>query len=241
MSAGQYIADLLLGSPIPPPRWIDPRSRYPPPGGFIGVYPVPRGRFVSDAEIQVTLEEMNACVNPPLIQGWAWCLAMVGVAAVLFNLRELRIYGSGDGLAWLEIVMAPVVWCAAVIAGGLQSRDIELREGSVYVRRWTDVWFDREGTLIGRRSTVHAVLSCGVHLHLAGETGVADLSLRSWPSSSRRWLEKRFDAWNVELEFPGSHHAHHPAHWNHGQHRFAHRMPERRVVREGSEYAPRQE
>jgi hypothetical protein len=176
--------------------------------------------------VQEELRALWTCVNPPIVQGWAWCLALAGVVVALLGFDRLNHSPAMDGQSLL-MVLAPIpVWFAAILVGGFFSHDVELREGEVWVRRWTDVWFGREGRAVGPVSTTHAVLSCGNHLHLAGDTGVVVVSLALWPDSSRQALEERFERWGVELEFPGKHHVHHPAHWNHGHHRIAHQLPE---------------
>lgn len=138
----------------------------------------------------------------------------------------MRTDGPRDAASILLVLCPIPVWFAAVLLGGFLSHDVELRGGSVHLRRWTDVWFGRPGKVVGARSTLHAALSCGDHVQLASNTGVVEVSMRMWPSSSRRTLEDRFENWGIELEFPGRHHVHHPAHWNHGHHRFAHPIAE---------------
>ena len=235
MSMSSWLADALLGSPIPPPNWLDPRYQadgWVPPSGWVtpGVY----GRFhtsVSPYEIRADLAEINSCVNPPVIQGWAWCLALVGIVSILLGVYSLKASPTFE-LTGLVLFFAPMpIWFAAVTIGAFLSHDVELRGGDIYVKRWTDVWIGLKGRRVGAREDVHAVLSCGSHLHLAAGEEVVVVSMAMWPSSSRRSLEERFDHWDVELEFPGRHHVHHPAHWNHGRHRVAHQIPERRAER----------
>jgi hypothetical protein len=176
--------------------------------------------------VRAELDALASCVNPPVVQGWAWCLSLIGAAMVILGLGDLRNNGTGDGLA-LAMVLAPIpAWFVAELVGAFLSHDIELGDSRVYVRRWTEVWFGRKGRLVGSRSSVHAVLSCGNHLQLEGDSGVIVVSMSMWPSSSRQALEKRLESWGIELEFPGRHHVHHPQHWNHGHHRFTHRLPE---------------
>jgi hypothetical protein len=229
MSAVRWVVDALLGSPIPSPNWLDPRHRgaawRAPGASWAGGLPV--GRYhVSGARVAVELAELNTCVNPPVIQGWAWCLALIGAAVTLLGVRDLGVNGPGDGRAILMIFTPIPAWCAAVLLGGFFSHDVELRDGVVYVRRWTDVWFGRQGKVVGPVETLHAVLSCGDHVQMAGEAGPVVVSMTMWPSSSRQYLEERFQHWGIELEFPGSHHVHHPQHWNHGHHRFGRPLPE---------------
>lgn len=225
MSANSWLVDALLGSPIPPPRWLDPRHRgtgwvAPAAGYFSGPMRVSAGY------VRAELDALASCVNPPVVQGWAWCLALACAVVLYLGMLSLGQHGPGD-LQAIALFVAPIpVWFAAVLFGGFLSHDVELGEGSVYFRRWTDVWFGRPGRLIGTRASVHAVLSCGSHLHLAGDASVVVVSLAMWPSSSRQALEERFENWGIELEFPGQHHVHHPQHWNHGHHRFAHPLPD---------------
>lgn len=225
MSNRSWVADALLGSPTPPPRWLDPRNAgtgwtAPWAGYWSQHMHVPAGY------IQEELRALWTCVNPPIVQGWAWCLALAGVVVTLLGLDRLSHSSVMDGPTLL-MVLAPIpVWFAAILAGGFFSHDVELREGEVCVRRWTDVWFGGKGRVVGPVATMHAVLSCGNHLYLAGDAGVVVVSLALWPDSSRQALEERFERWGVELEFPGKHHVDHPAHWNHGHHRIAHQLPE---------------
>jgi len=230
MSTSSRLADALLGSPIPPPRWLDPRYRstgwVSPGSAYPSLYYFYLPTHVPAGYIRAELDELTTCVNPPLVQGWAWILALAGAAVMFLGLIGMRQRGTDDGLAIAMVLVAIPAWFAAVVLGGFWSHDVELRDGSVYVRRWTDVWFGRTGRSVGHRASVHAVLSCGRHIHLAGDAGVGVVSMAMWPSSSRRALEERFEHWGVELEFPGSHHAHHPQHWSHGHHRFDHELPE---------------
>jgi hypothetical protein len=226
MSTSSWPADALLGSPIPPPNWLDPRNRgtgWVAPGGwFTSSYRVPAEKIAFE------LDEIKSCVNPPVIQGWAWCLAIAGLVSMLLGAKTLMGYRTME-LPAIVLFLAPIpVWFVAVTAGAFVSHDVELRDGVVYVRRWSDVWFGLAGKRVGPREDIHAVLSCGSHLHLASDARVVVVSMAMWPSSSRSALEERFDNWGIELEFPGRHHVHHPAHWNHGRHRVAHRMPDRR-------------
>ena len=239
MSTSSWLADALLGSPIPPPRWLDPRS-----GGFgrhgtSGWHAPSAGYFsgpmhVSGQYIRAELQALASCVNPPVVQGWAYCLALAGAAVMYLGFIGMKHSSLFDVQAMAMIVAPIPVWFIALVLGGFFSHDVELRQGSIFVRRWTDVWFGRKGRAVGSLSTVHAALSCGSHLHLEGDAGVGVVSMAMWPSSSRGKLEERFESWGIELEFPGKHHVHHPAHWNHGHHRIGHQVPEQgRRVRSG--------
>jgi hypothetical protein len=164
-------------------------------------------------------------VNPPVVQGWAWCLAIAGLLSMVAGLAALKSSGSGDPTGILQFLGPMPAWFAAELIVAFFSHDIELRDGSVRVRRWTEVWFGLDGTLVGTRQSVHAVLSCGSHLQLDGDAAAVTVSMAMWPSSSRVSLEERLGHWGIELEFPGSHHVHHPRHWNHGRHRASHPIP----------------
>jgi hypothetical protein len=237
MSSVSWLVDALMGSPVPPPNWLDPRHlgtgwRSPAPSWT--TLGTGRSYLVTHEQIAVELEELNTCVNPPVIQGWAWCLALAGVAVTLLGFRGLRTDGAGDVSALL-MVLAPIpVWFVAVFIGAFFSHDVELRNGVVYVRRWTDVWLGRRGRVVGPRQEIHAVLSCGDHVQMVGSAGrPVVVSMRMWPNSSRQSLEERFEHWGIELEFPGRHHVHHPAHWNHRHHRFARPLPQQGRHRAG--------
>lgn len=231
MSSVTWLVDALMGSPIPPPNWLDPRHLgtgwTAPPTNWLGTsaYGI-RGYHVPNERIAVELDELNTCVNPPVIQGWAWCLALLGGIVMVLGMVGLRAEGTGD-LSTLLMFLCPIpVWFAAVLVGGFFSHDVELRDGGVYVRRWTDVWLGRRGHSVGPRQIIHAVLSCGDHVQMIGDTAPVVVSMRMWPNSSRQSLEERFEHWGIELEFPGRHHVHHPAHWNHGHHRLARPLPQ---------------
>jgi hypothetical protein len=224
-----WLVDALMGSPIPPPNWLDPRRRssgWTSPHGFVRLGFTLRGYHVPAPRIAAELDELNTCVNPPLVQGWAWCLALVGVVATLLGFRGIRMSEAADGVALLMVLLPIPVWFAAVFAGGFFSHDVELRDGLVYVRRWTDVWLDRRGRLVGPRREIHAALSCGDHVQMVGGGEAVVVSMTMWPNSSRQSLEQRFEYWGIELEFPGRHHPHHPQHWNHGHHRLARPVPQ---------------
>jgi hypothetical protein len=218
-----WFADALLSSPVPPPNWLDPRHQgsgwVAPSGWFAASYRVPGEKVAAE------LETINSCTNPPVVQGWAWCLALAGVLTVVVGLATMHTTGAGD-LGGILLVLAPLpVWFLAVVFFAFFSYDIELCDGSVWVRRWTDVWFGRHGSLVGSRQSIHAALSCGSHVQLSGDAAVITVSMAMWPSSSRENLEQRLDLWEIELEFPGRHHVHHPKHWNHGRHRLSHPIP----------------
>ena len=90
MSTSSWPADALLGSPIPPPNWLDPRNRgtgWVAPGGwFTSSYRVPAEKIAFE------LDEINSCVNPPVVQGWAWCLAIAGLVLMLLGAKTLMGY-----------------------------------------------------------------------------------------------------------------------------------------------------
>ena len=226
-----WLADALLGSPIPPPNWLDPRYRgsgwRSPTGARVPRGWRPPSYRVSGRDIADQLDERNASVNPPVVQGWAWCLAVTLIVVTMAGLFTLKS-DSGDLVGILFVICPLPAWLIAVAVGAFFSHDIEQRDGSVLVRRWTDVWLGRRGRLVGTRRGTHAVLSCGSHVQLEGDAGAVSVSMAMWPSSSRMDLQRRLDAWGIELEFPGAHHAQHPRHWHHGRHRLAHPMPKDR-------------
>jgi hypothetical protein len=191
MSNRSWVADALLGSPTPPPRWLDPRNAgtgwtAPWAGYWSQHMHVPAGY------IQEELRALWTCVNPPIVQGWAWCLALAGVVVTLLGLDRLSHSSVMDGPTLL-MVLAPIpVWFAAILAGGFFSHDVELREGEVCVRRWTDVWFGGKGRVVGPVATISTGRSAAfkqhhdrlaVHLprerHLLG--GDVELAVRAAP------------------------------------------------------------
>jgi hypothetical protein len=215
-----WLADALLGSPVPPPNWLDPRhgnAGWKAPSGFMTPsYRVPGER------VQEALDALHSCVNPPVIQGWAWLAAIAGLGCALLGLDELK-HSEASGFL---LLFGPLPgWFLAVFLVGFFSHDVELRDGSVCVRRWTDVWLGRPGRLVGARETVHAVLSCGSHVQLEGDASATTVSMWMWPKSSRDLLAERLERWGIELEVPGRHHPHHPAHWHHKNHRVEHPHP----------------
>jgi hypothetical protein len=205
----RWLADALLGSPIPPPVWLDPShagSGWRAPGSRRYRYKVPAAR------IQAELEEMNSRVNPPVIQGWAWLLGLVCVGAWLLGLWLLA-HGTGSATALGPILfVAPLpAWAVMVWIGAFLSHDVELRDGEVLVRRWTDVWLGRRGRVVGGRESAHATLREN-SVELSGEAGTAEVSMAMWPSSSRRALQERLRAWEIPLGAAGQPHGERPHH-----------------------------
>ena len=188
MSDRSRLVDALLGSPIPPPNWRN--ERYAGSG-----WKSRRGRragrayYISAREVQVELAEAGSHTNPPVIQGWAWLLALVSAAVEVLGL----IWLHDGGFPALLMVVAPLpLWFAAVGAAAAISFDVDVRDDSVVVRSWLGEWFDRPGRQIGSIDSVRLVEMAGSHARLAGDLGEAVLSTVLWPTSSLVALTNRF-------------------------------------------------
>jgi len=199
MSAGSRIADALLGSPIPPPNWLDPR--------FAGSgWRAPRGprlrsyRFMSAEAVKVELAERESHLNAPVIQGWAWLLGLALLAVEIAGLTRTR---SADEALTLVMVLAPLpAWIVTVVAAAAVSRDVQLVDGSVFVRSWLGEWLGLRGRRLGAATSIRWSRASARRLELSSDAGGASVGLLLWPSSSVDALERRLRAWS---EPPGHH------------------------------------
>jgi hypothetical protein len=192
MSDRSRLADALLASPIPPPNWLDPRFRgsgwRSPRGPRLRSY-----RFVSSEAVKAELEEVNSHLNPPVIQGWAWLL---GLALIAVEVAALIGFRKGGDLVGLLVVVGPLpMWFVAVLVGASISRDVDLRDGSVFIRSWLGEWFGLPGKKIGGAASVRWSRERGLRLELEGDSARASVSLALWPSSSIRALDDRLATW----------------------------------------------
>jgi len=106
-----------------------------------------------------------------VVQGWAWLLAIAALGVMTFGLLQIRSDAvSGSGI--LLLVLPFPIWFLAEWLAAFASHDVELRDGEVYLERWTDVWLGRHGRCVGRLESIHAALSCGNHVQLAKATSV---------------------------------------------------------------------
>jgi hypothetical protein len=209
MSAREWFVDAMLGSPIPPPRWLGEDA--PESGPYVlqdaaqGMVPAllvrPIIRTVSAAEIRADQEDIRAHINRPILQGWAFWLAIVVIGAEVFDLVQIR---GADGLAvalWLAFfAAAPIAWLALVLLAGRADRVIERRGRSILVRRWTDVWFGRTGAVLGPADEVKVAVESEGRVRLSGPHGEALVSTALWPSSSRRDLGRHLTSWGARVQ-----------------------------------------
>jgi hypothetical protein len=149
-------------------------------------------------------------VNPPVAQGW-----IVGIGAIVFIvdlfmlnwLIDDRTPGAGPTAAAIGVAV-PLLWLAAIGVVGWFERLIELDEGGVRVRRWTDRWLGRPGTELGPPETISARLDDPISLVLESPNATSKVSLRLWPQTARQDMVDELPIWGVDTEF--GHHRHRP-------------------------------
>ena len=187
MLSWSRLPDALLRSPIPPPNWLD--ERYAGSG-----WKSRRGRragrayYITPREVQAALAEARSHTNPPVVQGWAWLLGLALVAVETLGLVRFR----DGGPMTLLMVLAPLpLWLAAVGFVAAITRDVDVRDGSVFVRSWSAEWFDRPGRRVGSIESVRIVERSRSNVLLAGDAEDVVLSLALWPRASRRALFAR--------------------------------------------------
>ena len=202
MNDRSRFADALLGSPIPPPNWRN--ERYAGSG-----WKSRRGRragrayFIAPGEVQAALAEAATHTNPPVIQGWAWLLAIALASVEVVGLIGLR----DGGLAALVMVLAPLpLWFVAIGLGAAVSRDVDVRDGSVFVRSWLGEWVGRSGRLVGSVASVRMVELSVERVRLTGDSGEVVVSLAFWPTSSRRALLDRLGEHRSDGHHRGARH-----------------------------------
>jgi hypothetical protein len=218
-----WIASLLLESPAPPPSWLpsgaerraqarsivhrvfERRAMHKPwhPGHRLHdlgtAYPFFAGvRFVSGDEVEYALEDELTHLNPPTFQGWAIVFVVAVAVAGLYVLRDVGNVQDGASLPDALAAMFGLVgaWVAIQIAAGSREREIELCQHGVAVRRWTDVWFHREGVILDDPALLDAALTSR-ELRLSGPSASASIPLDVWPPSAREALHDELDAWGV--------------------------------------------
>lgn len=228
-----WLAELLLESPVPPPRWLPDRNsrrarardivrrilagqgRHPAwhAGHTMVDLTVMGGygsaRTVSGQEIQDAVENQLTHLNPPIVQGWSMAAAVGVCVATLFILRGAflaqRSADLGFGFELLAAIMG--AWLLVSPAIGWNERELELCDHGVAVRRWTDIWFHRPGRILGLPTTLVAVVHPNA-LILSGPDSLAAVSLRLWPASARMAIHDELEGCEVNFGHrPGdSHH-----------------------------------
>ena len=211
MSARDWFVDAMLGSPIPPPRWLGEdapeKAPYVMEDGARGSFAVPelwgRGitRTVSAAEIRAEQADIRAHINRPILQGWAFWLAIVVIGLEFFDLIQIRAAEGSAATFWLVLFSAaPIAWLGLVMAAGRADRVIELKGRSIVVRSWLEAWFGRSGAVLGPADKVSVSVDSEGRVRLAGPMGEAHVSTGLWPSSSRRDLSRHLISWGAHVE-----------------------------------------
>lgn len=211
MSARDWFVNAMLGSPIPPPRWLGEDG--PENAPYVlqdvepGTFTVPqlwgRGiiRTVSAADIRAEQEDIRAHVNRPILQGWAFWLAIVVIGLDVFDVIQIRVADGSAVTLWLVLfAAAPIAWLALVLAAGRADRVIELRGRSIVVRSWLDAWFGRTGAILGPADKVAIFVDPEGRVRLTGPLGEARVSTGLWPSSSRHDLSHHLISWGAQVE-----------------------------------------
>jgi hypothetical protein len=162
VSAG-FLPDILLGSPIPPPRWLDRRSRS---GRYrrahvmsdLGpMYGHGSSRSVPGRWIDFDLKDVRGHVNRPVVKGWAFGLAIVGLIVMYGAFIWLSSAGRRDPAPGLIAFIAlPIVWFAALFLVGRFEVELELRPHALALRSWIDLFFDRSGIDLGPPARITA-------------------------------------------------------------------------------------
>lgn len=221
-----WLVDLLLESPVPPAIWLpnanERRSRARMVvdaivrgrrahrgrhrGRYLndlrgGYHAVSSPRFVTGEEIDAAVDSALTHLNPPVLQGWLLLLCLVPLGLVLLALRAATMEDVTAFPAALVAVLLAVGGLAlAILLVGWYQREVEVCDHGIVIRRWTDVWTDRHGTVIGMPGEIHA----RVHpmlLELDGP-GLADLriDLSLWPPSARRTLAEDLRALGLAVD-----------------------------------------
>jgi hypothetical protein len=228
-----WVSSLLLESPVPPPLWLpagnarraqarsivrrvfEQRARHQAwhPGHYLhdlgSAYPFfGGGRFVSGDEIETELESELTHLNPPVFQGWGLVFVVAISFLLLFVLRDAAYASDGEQLpiAIGGLLACLVVWAGFEVLVGRLERELELCEHGVAVRRWTDVWFHRPGSVLDDPGVLEATVT-GDELTLVGPSGSVAVSLRIWPPSARDGLHDELEAWGIV--FGHRHEQHH--------------------------------
>jgi len=210
-----FAPDALLGSPIPPPRWLDRRSRSRHYRGAhvmsdLGpMYGHGSSRSVPGRWIDFELEEVRGHVNRPVVKGWAFGLAIVGL--IVMYAAFLWLSGASRSDPWpgvITFIAIPIGWFAALFLVGHFEVELELRPHALAVRSWIDLFFDRPGADLGPPAHVTATWLDPGHIRLASPTADIVVSMRLWPSWMRTGIADHLDHWGIELHDPAHPHSH---------------------------------
>jgi len=227
-----WLSDLLLESVVPPSNWLPSRAERLADARVTlrrrfgmaretsvrashhlrdlgAALPMFGGtRVVPGDEIEAAMELEITSVNPPVPQGWIVGTGGIVFFVELFMLDWLigdRTAGSAGRPAAIAVGVA-LLWLAAIIAVGWIERSIELDEGGIRVRRWTERWFGRPGITLGPPEGVAAALEDPISLTLRSPAASVHVSLRLWPQTARQDLVDELPIWGVDCEF--GHHRH---------------------------------
>lgn len=227
-----WVSELLLESPVPPPRWLpDSSSRRAQARDIIrrmlagqvrhaAWHPghvmndaaglgmgYGMSRSVSGDEIEAAIENELTHLNPPVVQGWSIFFVLAAGVASLLILRGAFVAADasdlGLGFDWLAAVV--IAWYLLRLAIGWNERELELCDHGIAVRRWTDIWFHQPGQVLGFPPTLIAAMNRDA-LVLSGPNGSAVVPLRFWPPTARAAIHDELDGWEVSLGHrPGNH------------------------------------
>jgi hypothetical protein len=229
-----WVSDLLLESPVPPPRWLpDSSSRRAQARDIIrrmfegqgrhlawhsghvmhdsapGLYGYGMSRYVSGDEIEDAVENELTHLNPPIVQGWSMFFVVAAGIATLLILRgafaSTRGSDLGLGFEWLAAIA--IGWFLIRLVIGWNERELELCDHGVAIRRWTEIWFHRPGQVLGFPPTLIAAINRD-GLVLSGPDGSAVVPLRFWPPTARAAIHDELDGWEVSFGHRPDSHGH---------------------------------
>jgi hypothetical protein len=228
-----WLDDLLLESVAPPSNWLGTRAqrladarltlrrrfgaaREAPAArshalrDLGGAHPLFAGsRIVGGDEIEADLELEITSINPPVVQGWIVAAGVIVFIAELLLMKQLFAdAGASAARGFATVVVVPLVWLALIALVGWFERDVELDEGGVAVRRWTDRWLRHPGLRLGQPNDLTARLDGRFGLVLASPQRTIRASTRLWSQTARQDLVDELPLWGVDCTF--DHHRHRP-------------------------------
>jgi hypothetical protein len=223
-----WLSDLMLDSPVPPPNWLPNRAgrladaRLSLQRRFGSARPsrrpghtmtdlgrpyalFPSSRTIPGETIEADLEAAITTVNPPVLQGWMVATLTLVLAADVVALIALKHDGPLAGLAWL--IEPAAAWFLVVAVVAHFERVVELDEEGVRVRRWTEVWLRRPGIRLGDPRSVVAALPSHRRLVIRGERGWVGFWTTLWPHSAHLDLRDELPLWGARVDVgPGDRH-----------------------------------